>query len=51
MEMEGASTVKYTTALAYIGLSESVSKPYTNFKFCEGKNHKDLRNTLIYKAK
>ena len=35
----GASTVKYTTPLPYIGSSVSVSKLYTNFKFCEEKNH------------
>ena len=43
--------VKYTTPLPCIGLSESDSKLYTNFEFCEGKNHKHLKNTLIYKAK
>ena len=47
----GASKVKYTIPLSCIGLSESDSNPYTNFKFCEGKNHKHLENTLIYKAK
>ena len=43
----GASTVKYTTSLPSIDLSENDSKAY-NF---EGKNHKHLKNTLIYKAK
>ena len=43
--------VKYTTPLPYIGLSASVSKLYTNFELCRGKNHKHLKNTLIYKAK
>ena len=32
-------------------LSETNSKLYTNFEFCEGKNHKHFKNTLIYKAK
>ena len=32
----GASTVKYTTSLPYIGLSEINSKLYNKFKFCEG---------------
>ena len=45
------STVQCTTPLPCIGLSESDSKLYTNFNFCEGKNHKQLKNTLIYKAK
>ena len=47
----GANMVKYITPLPYTCLSESVSKLYTNFEFCEGKNHKHLKNTLIYKAK
>ena len=38
-------------SLACIGLSESDSKLYPNFEFCEGKNHKLLKNTLIYKIK
>jgi hypothetical protein len=50
MSLKGASTVKYTSPLTWIGLSESDSNPYTNFEFCEGKNHKHLKNTLIYKA-
>ena len=33
----GAGTVKYTTPLPYIGLSESDSKLYPSFEFCEGK--------------
>ena len=50
----GANTIKYTTPLACIGLSVSDFKLYTNFKFCEGKNHKhlnkhiDLQNQAIY---
>ena len=47
----GASTVKYTTPLPCISISESVSKSYTNFEFFEGKNHEHFKNTLIYKAK
>ena len=42
---------KHTTPLPNIRLSESDSILYTNFKFCEGKNHRLLRNTLMYKAK
>ena len=47
----GTSTVKYTTPFPYISLSESGSKLYTKFEFCEGKNYKNLKNTLIYTAK
>ena len=47
---KGASLVKYTTSSPCIGLIESDSK-YTNFEFSEGKNHEQLKNTLIYKAK
>ena len=43
--------VKYTTPLPWIGLSESDSKLCPNFEFCEGKDHKQLKNTLTYKAK
>ena len=41
------------THTSCIGLSESDSKLYANFEFCEEKNHKHLekKNTLIYKAK
>ena len=42
---------KYTTSLSCICLSESGSKLYINFEFCEGKNHKKLKSILIYKAK
>ena len=49
--MLGASMVKYTTPLPYICLSECDSKMYIIFESCEEKNHKHLRNTLIYKAK
>ena len=49
--IKGASMVKYTTPLSSINLNESDSKLYTNFEFCEGKKHKRLENTLIYKAK
>ena len=47
----GASTVKYTTPLPCIGVSESDSKLYTRLEFYEGNNHKHLKNTLVYKAK
>ena len=35
----GASTVKYTTLLPYIGLIESDPKIYINFEICEGKKY------------
>ena len=35
----GASTVKYTTPLPYIGLSESDSKVYINFEICKAKKY------------
>ena len=47
----GASIVKYTTPLPCNGLSDSDTKLFTNFEFCEGTNHKHLKNTLIHKAK
>jgi hypothetical protein len=47
----GASTVKYTTPLLSIGLSENDLEPYTHFEFFVEKNQKHLKNTLIYKAK
>jgi hypothetical protein len=47
----GASMVKDISPLPCIGLGESDSTLHTNFEFCEGKNHKHLKNTLIYKAK
>jgi hypothetical protein len=46
-----ASTIEYTTPLACIGVSESDSKLFTNFEFCEGENYTHLENTLMYKAK
>ena len=41
---------KYTIPLLCISLNESDSKLYIDFGFCEGKNHKHLKNILIYKA-
>ena len=49
--VEGASMVKWTTHVLCIGLTKSDSKLYINFEFCEAKNHKYFKNTLIYKAK
>jgi hypothetical protein len=49
--LKGTNTVKYITPLPCIGLSESDLKLYIKFEFYEGKHHKDLKNTLIYKAK
>jgi hypothetical protein len=52
--MVGANTVKYTTPYLCIGLSESESKLYIIFKFCEGRSHKhlekhiDLQSQAIY---
>ena len=49
--------VEYTTPLPFLGLSESDSKFYSNFQFCEGKNsstfgkHIDLQNQAIYVEK
>ena len=54
----GANTVKYKSSLPCIGLSESDSKLWTNFEFCERKNlkhmkkkHIDLQSQAIYVAK
>ena len=44
--IKGASMVKYTTPLSSINLNESDSKLYTNFEFCEGKNHKQLQKYI-----
>ena len=43
--------VKYTPPIPFISLRESDSKLYINFEFCEGKNRKNLRDTLIYETK
>ena len=51
MHAWGVSTIKYTISLPCIGLNESDSKLFITFEFCKGKNHKYLKNTLIYKAK
>ena len=47
----GVSTVKYTTPLPSIGLSESDSKIYMNLSFVLKKIINSWKNTLIYKAK
>ena len=39
----GASTVKWTTLDPCTGLSESDSKLYTNFEFCEEKIINNLK--------
>ena len=36
----GASTIKWTTLDPCLVFSESDSKLYTNFEFCEEKNHR-----------
>ena len=44
--------VKWTTPDPNLVFNESDSKLYTNFEFCEEKrNHRNLRNMMIYKAK
>ena len=45
----GASTVKWTCPDPCLELSESDSKLYTNFNFCEEKTI-DIKKILIYKA-
>ena len=57
MSLKGASTVKYTSPLTWIGLSDNDSKLYTNFESCEGKKsesfekHIDLQGQVIYADK
>ena len=48
--MEGGHkhSQEHNSVTICIGLTESDSKLYTNFKFSEGKNHEHLKNTLIY---
>ena len=46
-----ASTIKWTALDPCLVFSESNSKLYTRFKFCEGENHRHFKNILIYKAK
>ena len=45
----GASMVKWTTPDPYLSASESDSKLYTIFEFCEENSHKHFENILIYK--
>ena len=47
---KGCQHGKYTTPLPCTSLSESDTKPYSDFEIFEGKNHRHLKNTLIYKA-
>jgi hypothetical protein len=42
----GTSTVKSTTPLPFIGLSERDSKLHTNFEIYEGKHHKFLKKKI-----
>ena len=46
-----ASTVKWTAPDPCLVFSESDSNLYPSFGFCEETNHKQFKNTLIYKAK
>jgi hypothetical protein len=43
--------VKWTAPDPNLVFNESNSKLYTNFEFCEGKNHRHFKNIPIYKAK
>jgi hypothetical protein len=43
--------LKWTALDPCLVFSESDIKLYTNFEFCEGKNHIHFKNTPIYKAK
>ena len=47
----GASTVKRTTPNPCLVTSKKDSNLYTNFEFCEEKNHRFKIHILIYKAK
>jgi len=48
---QGASNKVHNSIIMHM-LSESDSKPYTNFAICDGKNHVNIwKYTLIYKAK
>lgn len=42
---------KWAQARSSDSESESDKKKYIYFEFCEGKNHKGLKNTLMYKVK
>ena len=44
-----AWSIKYTTSLPCIGLSESDSEVYNDVEFREGKIHEHLTHILIYK--
>jgi hypothetical protein len=37
--------------LSFFFFGDGDSKLYTDFEFCEGKNHRHFENMLIYKAK
>ena len=45
------SMIKWTTLDSFLVFTESGSKLYINFEFCEEKNHRHFKNMLIYKAK
>ena len=47
----GASTIWWSTPNPWLVFNESGSKLYTNFEFCEEKNHRHFKNVLIYKSK
>ena len=47
----GASMVKWTAHDPYLVFSESDSKLYTYFEFCEEKIMDIFKNMLIYKGK
>ena len=43
--------VQWTNLDPCLVFNESDSKLYTKFEFCEEKNHRQIKNILIYKAK
>ena len=47
---EGSRAINWTTPDPCPVFSESDSKLYTDFEFCEEKNHWHFKNILIYKA-
>ena len=47
----GCKHSKVDNPYPYLVFSECDSKLYTNFEFCEERNHIHFRNMIIYKAK
>ena len=44
------STTKWTTFYHCLGATESGSKLYNNFEFCEGKNYGHSKDIPVYKT-